>query len=243
MNEDHIVEVYATADAFEAERLRELLAEADIQATVVGDEINQMAGSMPYGGVASPRIWVHEHDKVEAARLIQQWLTTKSDSGAVDADADDADADDRAGDEDLPVEVEGISAFGKLLMMFGLGCILTGAYFSWTNHQEANSYSGEAEGVRVEADATLQGIETSFRNAHLPVAIDAHFQYQVRNKTYSAEMIGASSAAGIPPTVTVHFKPASPRDYMLGSLPSTSLPLVFGSFFGLLVMFIVYRLN
>jgi hypothetical protein len=227
MTDDHIVEVYAAADSFEAERLREHLADAGIQTTIVGDEINHVAGSMPYGGIASPRLWVHERDKDAAAELIEEWLANKAgaDTTATDSNepSSESDVEEESDQEVAPAEVEGISAFGKLLMLLGFGCILLGASFGWSNYQIVEAYSEQTEARQV-------GIEPTY-------------QYQVQDKTYTVHLSTVSSAADIPATVTVHFKPGNPGERLVGELPSPALPIVFGTFFGVLIMFIVYRLN
>lgn len=244
MIEDKIVEVYAAADSVEAERLRELLEEEGIPATVVGDEINHLAGSMSFGGVASPRIWVHEQDKEKAAELIQEWLD-ESAAGTDDADFDQAEQQSElnaASDSDEEgTSAEGISALGKLLIVFGLGFVLTGAYYARSNQQLAATFAGDAEAVRVAVFPLAQGMPPGQEQA--PRTFDAYYEYRVNGEAYEARLTNLWSEANAPATLSVHFKPGNPHEHWIGSLPSPWLPLVFGTFFGVLVMFIVYRLN
>lgn len=238
MNQDHIVEVYAAADLFEAETLRDLLDEAGIQAQVIGSEVRQTEGSVPEGGVTLPRVCVHEQDMEEAARLIEQWLSEKADRDDL---ANESDRDDQEDDETAPAEVEGMSALGKLLMLFGLGCILLGASFAWSNYQELQKCSGFTEASRVQP--WIRIVPPLHPETNLPMPVDVSYEYQVNGQKYSAMLAKASNPNDAPATVPIHYNPGNPGEHLLGELPSIWLPLAFGGFFGLLLMFIVYRLN
>lgn len=61
--EDDIVEVYSAADLAEAHFLRDMLGDAGIEASVVGDTLTNM---IPLGEETAPRVWVHRRDEDRA---------------------------------------------------------------------------------------------------------------------------------------------------------------------------------
>lgn len=71
MHDEDIVEVYAAGDLAEAHFLHNMLADAGIEARVVGDAIATLG--YPPGGRATPRLWVRPADEAQARQLIGDW--------------------------------------------------------------------------------------------------------------------------------------------------------------------------
>ena len=74
MNDHEIVQVYSAADLSQAHFLRNMLADAGIEARVVG-EIASTLG-LPAGDEAAPCVWVHRRDEEVALRLLAEWEYT-----------------------------------------------------------------------------------------------------------------------------------------------------------------------
>jgi hypothetical protein len=73
MIQSTIVEVYAAANVAEANLVKAMLADAGIEARVVGDLLNAAAGGVPFGDVVAPRVWVVQEDATRARRSINEW--------------------------------------------------------------------------------------------------------------------------------------------------------------------------
>jgi hypothetical protein len=71
MTSEGPVEVYAARDLADAYIVREMLAEAGVEATVMGEPLGMVAGKVPPLGV-TPRIWVRGEDADRARPLIEQ---------------------------------------------------------------------------------------------------------------------------------------------------------------------------
>lgn len=67
-----IVELCSAANEFEAQALCALLAEAGIQARVVGGLLGDAAGGLPLGEAVAPRIWVREEDAARVRQIIDK---------------------------------------------------------------------------------------------------------------------------------------------------------------------------
>ena len=67
-----IVELCSAANEFEAQALCALLAEAGIQARVVGGLLGDVAGGLPLGEAVAPRIWVREEDAARVRQIIDE---------------------------------------------------------------------------------------------------------------------------------------------------------------------------
>jgi Putative prokaryotic signal transducing protein len=76
MHDHEIVEIYTAADEREAHFLSNLLADAGIEARVVGDTISSL--QFPPGEKTAPSIWVKHADEVESRRLITEWETIRA---------------------------------------------------------------------------------------------------------------------------------------------------------------------
>jgi rubrerythrin len=72
MHDDDIVDVYAAADLGQAHFLQEMLANAEIEARVVGDSISTGLGYPPVDKFA-PRLWVRRADEARARELLAEF--------------------------------------------------------------------------------------------------------------------------------------------------------------------------
>lgn len=72
MHDDDVVEVYAAADLGQAHFLRDMLANAGIDARVVGDSISAGLGFPPVGESA-PCVWVRRADEAKARELLEEF--------------------------------------------------------------------------------------------------------------------------------------------------------------------------
>lgn len=70
MSRSELVEVYAAANAQEAQLLKMQLADAGIDARVVGDVLQAAGGELPLGWSIAPRIWVPAEDVGRAREII-----------------------------------------------------------------------------------------------------------------------------------------------------------------------------
>ena len=66
------VEVYAAGDMAEAQFVRDLLADAEIEARIVGEALGAAVGELP-PLVATPRVWVRAEDAERARPLVEQY--------------------------------------------------------------------------------------------------------------------------------------------------------------------------
>src|SRR4051812_44621270 len=66
------VEVYSAGDRIEANALCEELADAGIEAAIVGDSLQSAVGNLPFTAVG-PRVWVPNSDRERARLIIEQW--------------------------------------------------------------------------------------------------------------------------------------------------------------------------
>lgn len=68
MSEPTLAEIYTAADAVQAHFLKNLLADAGIEARVVGDR-----DELHLGDSTAPRVWVMQADASRARELIEDW--------------------------------------------------------------------------------------------------------------------------------------------------------------------------
>ncbi len=73
MSDSSFVEVYSAADVIEAHFLKNLLADAGIEAHVVGESLSDAAGGVPLGEMTAPRVSVAPADVERARRLVKDW--------------------------------------------------------------------------------------------------------------------------------------------------------------------------
>ena len=71
MHEDEIVQVYSAADASQAHFLCNMLADAGIEARIVGEVASTLG--IPAGDEAAPCLWVHRRDEKTARQLLTKW--------------------------------------------------------------------------------------------------------------------------------------------------------------------------
>ena len=71
------VEVYAAGTMAEAQFVRNLLADAGIEATVVGEPLGMAVGELP-PLVATPRIWVRAGDAERARPVVEEYDRRRS---------------------------------------------------------------------------------------------------------------------------------------------------------------------
>jgi len=79
MNQPTIVDVYAAANAVEANLVKAMLADAGIESRVVGELLNAAAGGLPLGQVLAPRVWVAPEDAARARQSIIEWQSLQPD--------------------------------------------------------------------------------------------------------------------------------------------------------------------
>ena len=66
------IEVYAAGDLAEAQFVHDLLADAGIEATVMGESLGALAGEIP-AWYATPRVWVRADDAERARPIIAEY--------------------------------------------------------------------------------------------------------------------------------------------------------------------------
>lgn len=66
------IEVYAARDEIDATLVQSMLAEAGIEARVVGGQIVGAVGEVPAGLPSAPRVWVSDGNEVVARELIRE---------------------------------------------------------------------------------------------------------------------------------------------------------------------------
>ena len=76
MHESEIVQVYSAADLSQAHFLRNMLADAGIEARVVGERTSTLG--LPVGEEAAPCVWVHHRDEQAARQLLVDWERTQA---------------------------------------------------------------------------------------------------------------------------------------------------------------------
>jgi hypothetical protein len=72
MDDDDVVEVYLAVDTPQAHFLRNLLADAGIDAQVVGGTVSSSLG-LPQGIESAPTVLVHRADEVRARTLVDEF--------------------------------------------------------------------------------------------------------------------------------------------------------------------------
>jgi hypothetical protein len=72
MSSHDSTEVYAARDEIDATLVQSMLAEAGIEARVVGGEIAGAIGAVPAGLPSAPRVWVTDEDAAAATSLIRE---------------------------------------------------------------------------------------------------------------------------------------------------------------------------
>jgi hypothetical protein len=81
MSTEGPVEVYAARNLAEAFFVRDPLAEAGVEATVVGEPLGMVAGKVPPLGVM-PRLWVRAEDAERARLLVEQHRERRAAEGS-----------------------------------------------------------------------------------------------------------------------------------------------------------------
>ena len=71
MSSHQLTEVYAARDEIDATLVQSMLAEADIEARVVGGQIQGAIGEVPAGLPSAPRVWVFRDSAEAAVALIR----------------------------------------------------------------------------------------------------------------------------------------------------------------------------
>lgn len=72
--------VYAARDEIDATLVQSMLAEAGIEARVVGGEITGAIGGVPAGLPTAPRVWVTDENAETARRLIREMEEKRADT-------------------------------------------------------------------------------------------------------------------------------------------------------------------
>ena len=66
------VSVYSARDTQEAHFVRNLLADAGIEAKVVGDTLQTLVGEVPFQ-INTPQVWVHRNDLEQARPIVEEY--------------------------------------------------------------------------------------------------------------------------------------------------------------------------
>ena len=72
MHDDEVVEVYIAADTAQAHFLRNMLADAGIDARVIGGTVSSSLG-LPAGVESAPSVLVHKSEEPLARELLTEW--------------------------------------------------------------------------------------------------------------------------------------------------------------------------
>ena len=75
MTSSTVVVVYSAREAQEAHMVKAMLADAGIDARVVGDLLGFASGGLPFGQSTSPQVWVAEEDASRARHFIEGMKT------------------------------------------------------------------------------------------------------------------------------------------------------------------------
>lgn len=99
-------EVYAARDEIDATLVQAMLAEAGIEARIVGGQIMGAVGEVPAGLPSAPRVWVAEEHAEEAKKLIRQMEEKRRKTWQQDTQADDGKESDSAIGGQLPASAD-----------------------------------------------------------------------------------------------------------------------------------------
>ncbi|HEX3658099.1 MAG TPA: DUF2007 domain-containing protein [Pirellulales bacterium] len=238
MEDDHIIEIFSAKDPLEANAVCSLLQGAGIRARVVGESVNQIAGSLPLNGISSPRVWVPERDKNEAANLIKRWMNEQEASDP-DATIDDDCTSPEGSTEGEPSNKASdgagtVSAVGKVLMCASGTLILVGGVLTWFAYTKAQECSAvtAADFFYFKAHAT--------RNR---VINDAIYRYHVNDRIYTGRIDDVLPGHSVPRHTVVHYDPHDPEQCVVGEMISPWQPLIYCGSAGALLMLVAYRLG
>jgi hypothetical protein len=255
---DRIVEIYSAANAIEANSLCDALAEAGIEAQVVGEMLGNAGGWLPAAATA-PRIWVRHADEADARKIMVEW---NADRGAQDTTAA-VDNEEPAtvptdGGEDTATSPEGpgeegpkpFTVVGKCLVGLGLALILFGAAYAWRLSLVADRHPAETTAeciayywgdhwempTRVDSDLPLpRGIVGSYGWRH---GYQYRYRYEVDGSDYDVDL-----QSNVLPSrqLVIHYNPQNPADCLIGTLTPPWLVLVLTALIGSFLLFVAYQ--
>lgn len=78
-----IVEIYRAGDVVEAHAVANLLRAHDIDVRVVGEVIETIQGSVPFGRSSAPRLWTNREQATQAKATIAAWQATRANHAPV----------------------------------------------------------------------------------------------------------------------------------------------------------------
>ena len=87
------VEVYAARDEIDAALVQTMLAEAGIEARIVGGQIMGAVGEVPAGLPSAPRIWVSDQDAESATSLIREMEQKRRETWLQNSQTDDGESE------------------------------------------------------------------------------------------------------------------------------------------------------
>jgi hypothetical protein len=151
-----ILELCSAADIVEANAIADVLEEAGIRVSIVGDALQGSAGGTPLGEATSPRLWISSEDLLRAREALAAYRIRNLDDIQRDQEkppADEIDADydawmaetgvvEEPPDEERPRRDVGL--LSVLLILIGMGSIAAGVGYGLKNHQLSVRYSGQA---------------------------------------------------------------------------------------------------
>lgn len=238
MEDGQIVEILAARDPLEANAVCCLLQGAGIRARVVGESINQIAGSLPLNGISSPRVWVSALDKDEALNLIKQWKAEQASSDQDGTTSDDWADQNPATEDESPKETSDgagtVSAAGKVLIFAGAALILAGGVFTWLAYTKVQKCTAETA-----ADFFYFKQRTTSRR----VVNDALYHFRVNDRTYTARIEDVLPGHSVPLHTVAHYNPRDPEQYIIGEMASPWPPLILCGAIGSLLMLFAYRIG
>ncbi|MCE5267611.1 MAG: DUF2007 domain-containing protein [Planctomycetaceae bacterium] len=216
---EEIVELCSAGNVTEADSICEVLADASIQAQVVGDILGTAGGGLPLGETIAPRVWVHKGDLVRAREIVERWRE-ECESGERDLpETEPAATDEEPVEEDLKGPLPSDVRFRFLNQVFWIGgmvCIAIGAIWAWQNWAAISQHPGLADGK-------LEG---------------AGYSYVVGGKTYYA---GADSGRKMPSHAPVYYDPKRPVSHVVGPIAPPWLIFGIAMSIGLLLCFVGYQ--
>jgi hypothetical protein len=207
---ERIVELCSAANMVEANCLCDRLAEAGIEARVVGDFLGGAAGGLPLGEATSPRVWVHQSDQARAREVIAQWQKEQGDRAGQWPEGEGTPP------WEIPAAPEAAesepSGFRYRFLSEGFWfaaviCVLAGGYWAWHNWMTLAKYSAVAEARRVAG--------SQWRNT-------ARYAYQSGGTTNYVEWSGWQRP---PARLSICYDPNDPDKLIIG-LPTPPVAIL-----------------
>ena len=137
MASDDPVEVYAAKDTTEAYFLRNLLADAGIEAIVVGEPLGGVLGDVPFQA-AAPRLWVRQADQERARAVVEEFGRRLIERSAAPPGSGDLVSDEQ------PVSEPFCYHCGQAVQVGQSPCPACGQDLDWGTHPGGDPGAGAA---------------------------------------------------------------------------------------------------